>query len=51
MTDDDFERLYRHFTIDEVVELNMLVAQFVGIGRMLAVVNAMNPVCELQTGT
>ena len=51
VTDDDFERLYQHFTIDEVVELNMLVAQFVGIGRMLAVINAMNPVCELQTGT
>jgi len=50
VTDDDFERLYRHFTIDEVVELNMLISQFVGIGRMLAVVNAMNPVCELQTG-
>jgi len=46
--DQDFERLYRHFTIDEVVELNMLVAQFVGIGRMLAVVDAKNPVCKLR---
>ncbi len=51
VTDDDFERLYRHFTIDEVVELNMLISQFVGIGRMLAVINAKNTVCELQTGS
>jgi uncharacterized peroxidase-related enzyme len=51
VTDADFERLYRHFSVDEVVELNMLIAQFVGIGRMLAVVNAMNPVCELRTGS
>ncbi len=51
VTDEDFERLYEHFSVDEVVELNMLIAQFVGIGRMLAVVNAMDPVCELRTGT
>lgn len=51
VTDEDFERLYRHFTIDEVVELNMLIAQFVGIGRMLAVVDAKNPVCKLRFKT
>jgi uncharacterized peroxidase-related enzyme len=50
ITDEDFERLYQHFSINEVVELNMLIAQFVGIGRMLAVVDAKNPVCELRTG-
>jgi len=50
VTDEDFERLYQHFTINEVVELNTLIAQFVGIGRMLAVVDAKNPVCELRTG-
>lgn len=48
VTDEDFERLYRHYSIDEVVELAMLVAQFVGIGRMLAVIDAKNPVCELR---
>jgi AhpD family alkylhydroperoxidase len=51
VSDEDFERLYQHFSVDEVVELNMLVAQFVGIGRMLAVVDAKDPVCELRTGT
>ena len=42
--DEDFARLHRHFSEQEVVELNMLVAQFIGIGRMFAVIDAMNQV-------
>lgn len=46
--DEDFERLFQHFTVEEVVELNMMVAQFIGIGRMFAAVNSINPVCEIR---
>ncbi len=46
--DEDFERLFAHFNVEEVVELNMLVAQFIGIGRMFAAVNSINPVCEIR---
>jgi AhpD family alkylhydroperoxidase len=49
--DAEFARLYEHFNTDEIVELNMLVAQFIGIGRMFAVVDAMNPVCEIRRPT
>ena len=31
----------------EIVELNMLIAMFIGLGRMFAVVEAINPVCEI----
>jgi AhpD family alkylhydroperoxidase len=46
--DDDFSRLYAHFSTNEIVELNVLIAQFIGIGRMFAVVDAMNPVCDVR---
>lgn len=46
--DGDFARLYRHFSYAEVVELCMLVGQFVGIGRTLAVIDAMNTECRIE---
>ena len=49
VSDADFERLHQHFDEKELVELNMLVALFVGIGRMFAVIDAMNPACEIST--
>ena len=45
--DDDFGRLYEHFSPREVVELCMLVAQFIGIGRMFAVIDASNAGCSI----
>lgn len=51
VTDDDFERLYRSFSEKEVVELLMDVAMFIGIGRMFAVIDAMNVVCSVSTAT
>jgi uncharacterized peroxidase-related enzyme len=47
VTDDDFARLHQHFSEKEIVELCMLVAQFIGIGRVFAVVDAWNPACEI----
>jgi uncharacterized peroxidase-related enzyme len=45
--DADFARLYEHFTVEEVVELNVCVAQFIGIGRMFSVIDAMNTACAV----
>jgi uncharacterized peroxidase-related enzyme len=49
--DAEFERLHRHFDTGEIVELNMLVAQFIGIGRMLAVIDATNPQCAFDAAS
>lgn len=45
--DDDFVRLHRHFSEQELVELCMNVAQFVGIGRLFAVLDATNTACAI----
>lgn len=42
-----FERLHRSFTEKEIVELCFDVAQFVGIGRMFAVIDATNTACKI----
>jgi uncharacterized peroxidase-related enzyme len=47
VTDEDFARLHEHFSEKEIVELCMLVAQFIGIGRILAAIDAWNTVCEI----
>ena len=51
VTDDDFARLYRSFSEKEVVELLLDIAMFIGIGRMFAVIDAMNVVCSVPTAT
>lgn len=45
--DDDFARLYEHFDQATVVELCMCVAQFIGVGRMFAVLDATNTACAI----
>lgn len=45
--DEDFIRLHQFFTEQELVELCMDVAQFIGIGRMFAVLDARNTVCAI----
>ncbi|MCZ7526632.1 MAG: carboxymuconolactone decarboxylase family protein [Acidimicrobiia bacterium] len=47
--DEDFARLAQHYSVPEMVELCVLVAQFIGIGRMFAVIDAMNVDCEIPT--
>jgi hypothetical protein len=49
--DEDFARLYEYFTPQEVVELCMLVAQFIGIGRMFTVIDASNAGCKIPIAT
>jgi alkylhydroperoxidase family enzyme len=45
--DEDYARLHKYFSEKEIVEICMLVAQFVGVGRMLATIDAWEPVCEI----
>lgn len=47
VNDDDFAALYQEFNEKEIVELVMDVVQFIGIGRMFAVIDSINPVCEI----
>lgn len=51
VNDDDFARLYEYFNEKEVVELVMDVAQFIGIGRAFAVMDAMNTECSVPMAT
>ena len=45
--DEDFARLYQYFSEKEIVELGFDVAQFIGIGRLFAVLDATNTVCAI----
>lgn len=45
--DEDFARLHKHFSEQEIVELGFDVAQFIGIGRLFAVIDATNTVCAI----
>lgn len=45
--DEDFIRLHEHFSEKEIVELCMDVAQFIGIGRTFAVLDARNTACVI----
>lgn len=45
--DAEFERLYRSFSVKEVVELGLDVAMFVGLGRLFAVIDAKNVHCSI----
>ncbi len=48
ITDEDFARLHQHFSEKEILEVCMLSAQFVGVGKMLATMDTWNPVCEIN---
>ena len=45
----DFRLLYEHFTEEEVIEIGMLCAQFLGFGRLVMVLGLENPVCAVPT--
>lgn len=51
VNDEDFARLYEHFSKHEIVELIMDIVQFIGIGKMFAVIDSINPVCEIPVAS
>jgi AhpD family alkylhydroperoxidase len=44
---DDLAALYAHFDQEEVVEIGMLCAQFLGFGRLAMVLGLEDPVCAI----
>jgi len=47
ITEADFHRLYEHFSQEEVVEIGMLCAQFLGFGRMAMVYGLETLACPI----
>ena len=47
--DEDFRRLREHYDEQQVGEIGMLCAQFLGFGRLVMVLGLDNPVCPLPT--
>jgi alkylhydroperoxidase family enzyme len=45
--DDFFRRLRTEFDDPEIVELGMAIGQYIGFGRLLHVLEAVQPVCDL----
>lgn len=45
--DDDYIRLHQHFSEEEVVELCLDVAMFVGIGKLFTTIDATNTTCVI----
>lgn len=46
--DDEFFRALRaHFTDAQIVELGMMIGQYIGFGRLLMVLDLERPVCAL----
>jgi alkylhydroperoxidase family enzyme len=43
----DFRELRRHFSEEEVTEIGMLCAQFLGFGRLVMVLGLENPSCPI----
>ena len=41
-----FEKLHTEFTDPEIIELGMLIGQFIGVGRMLMVLDLEPKSCE-----
>ena len=42
-----FDRLHQEFSEPEIVELGMLIGQFIGVGRLLMVLDLEPKTCEL----
>jgi len=42
-----FEQLHTEFTDPQIVELGMMIGQFIGVGRMLMVLDLEPKTCEI----
>lgn len=47
ITEDDFAALFAHYSQEQVVEIGMLCAQFLGYGRMAMTFQLADPVCRV----
>lgn len=48
MDDDFFDRLKTHFNDAQVLELGMMIGQFIGFGRLLMVLDLESKFCAIE---
>ncbi len=48
--DDFFARLREHFNDEQILELGMMIGQFIGFGRLLMVLDLESKFCPVETG-
>jgi len=48
MDDDFFDRLKEHYSDEQVLELGMMIGQFIGFGRLLAVLDLESKFCAIE---
>jgi len=46
-----FDRLHQHFSDEQVIELGMMIGQFIGFGRLLAVLDLEPRFCSVEGET
>ena len=45
--DELFDRLHKAFSDTQILELGMMIGQFIGVGRLLAVMDLEPKICEI----
>jgi len=48
MDDEFFERLKSHYSDEQILELGMMIGQFIGFGRMLMVLDLESKFCTID---
>ncbi len=48
MDDEFFQRLKAHYSDEQVLELGMMIGQFIGFGRLLAVLDLESEFCAVD---
>ena len=48
MDDDFFDRMREHFTDEQILELGMMIGQFIGFGRLLMVLDLESSFCAVD---
>ena len=47
MDDDFFDRLKQYYSDEQILELGMMIGQFIGFGRLLMVLDLESKFCEV----
>ena len=48
MDDDFFDRLKGHYSDEQILELGMMIGQFIGFGRLLTVLDLESKFCAVD---
>ena len=48
MDDDFFDRMREHFNDEQILELGMMIGQFIGFGRLLMVLDLESKFCPVD---